>query len=305
MRTLVTGSSGFIGAALARHLVADGQEVLGVDRAPTPEELTSNAGYTHVEREVADIASVDLQDVDVVFHCSAATGIGSSWGEGFDAFVHDNIVATQRLLDVARSLPSLRRLVYLGSGQAYGDGDGSPVAEATAPRPHSPYAVTKCAGESLVGAYAANFGLPAVTTRLFYVVGPGQRDDVFVHRLIDSALHGLPLELYANAAHARRDFVHVDDVVVALRAAADLSRDAVGQTINIGSGVATPLVDVVRMVGDLLGVHVTVDAGDARPGYVSGAPASIERAREVLGWTPSRSVDEAIFDQVEWQRTRR
>lgn len=306
MTVVVTGSSGFIGAALAGALLRSGQRVLGIDRVMPPSPISEDPQFSQLTMELSDIRPESLDGVSIVYHCSAATGISDSWGTGLRPYVEDNIVATNALLDACRQ-QDINRFVYLGSGQSYGNasrtGDSSAVGEGALPSPFSPYAVTKCAGENLVNAYAGNFRLPAVILRLFYVVGPGQRNDVLVYKLIDNALRGATLRLYANAVAARRDFVHVMDVVDAILAAGDPAIPALGATINIGSGVATPLEELIRRIADMVGVGTDFEVDPGPAGHVNGAPADIELAGRILDWSPRRSLNDALTEQVRWQRS--
>ena len=229
MTVMVTGVAGFVGSALARRLLADGEQVVGVDAltdyydpalkkanlATIPQE-----GFTFVE---GDLNALDLDalldGVVVVFHEAGQPGVRASWGDDFATYVNANVLATQRLLEAARRAPALRRLVYASSSSVYGNALAYPTTEDDLPRPHSPYGVTKLAGEHLCTLYARNFDVPTVSLRYFTVYGPGQRPDMAFTVFIRAAQAGRPMEVFGSGQQVR-DFTFVDDVVDAnLRAA--------------------------------------------------------------------------------------
>ena len=122
----------------------------------------------------------------MVFHQAAQPGVRGSWASGFASYVSNNIV-TQRLLEAARRL-GVGKFVYASSSSVYGKADAYPTVESQRLQPHSPYGVTKLAGEQLVSLYAGNFGLQTVALRYHTVYGPRQRPDMATHRLIEAAI---------------------------------------------------------------------------------------------------------------------
>ena len=197
-RALVTGCAGFIGSHLTESLLADGHDVLGIDCfndnydvGLKQANLECSRGYARFRLEVADLARTDLEamleDRDVVFHLAAEPGVRPSWGGRFDRYVHNNVVATQRLLEAAASRPE-RRFVYASSSSVYGDAESLPTAEDALPRPLSPYGVTKLAAEQLCSLYHAEHGVETVALRFFSVYGPRQRPDMAFRRFCHAAL---------------------------------------------------------------------------------------------------------------------
>ena len=144
---------------------------------------------------VADLGV--LPDVRVVFHQAAQAGVRASWGADFAAYVHHNVLATQRLCERYRGAP-LERFVYASSSSVYGDAERYPTDETTLPRPFSPYGVTKLAGEHLALLYGRNFRLPVVALRYFTVYGPRQRPDMAFHRFCRALLADQPITVYGD-----------------------------------------------------------------------------------------------------------
>lgn len=254
----------------------------------------------------ADLRSADLirllADTDVVFHQAAQPGVRASWSEGFEAYAQHNIVATQRLLEAARTA-AVRRVVYASSSSVYGQSERYPTAESDLPRPYSPYGVTKLAAEHLCSAYAQNFGLSVVSLRYFTVYGARQRPDMAIHRLVESALHQRPFPLYGDGQQVR-EFTHVADVVRANIAAATADLPG-GAVVNISGGSQVSLRDVIAKVGDIVGTPVVLDLRHTQPGDVRRTGGSSEQARRLLGWKPEIELDEGLADQVRWHRSRR
>ena len=313
MRALVTGVAGFIGSTLAELLVADGWTVRGIDRFTAYyeeatkrgnlDELSKSELFTLVE---ADLLFTDLEPlldgVDVVFHLAGQPGVRLSWADGFRTYNDLNVNVTQRLLEAARSVP-LQRFVYASSSSVYGDASVVPTNEDQPTRPFSPYGVTKLAGELLCSAYGANFGVPTASVRYFTVYGPRQRPDMATHRLIEAAQSGTQFPLFGDGEQIR-DFTFVDDIVRATVLAATTEL-APATVVNAAGGASVRLIDLVHLVGELVGVEVNVDWRPAQAGDVRRTGGSIERASALLGWSPVVDLETGVARQVEWHRNRR
>ena len=313
MTVLVTGAAGFIGSHLAEALVAAGHDVVGLD-AFTPyydrsakesnvAGLATSPAFRFVE---ADLRSDDLDgllaDVDVVFHQAAQPGVRLSWSEGFATYDSCNVLATQRLLE-ASVRAGVGRVVYASSSSVYGQAGRYPVQESDLPRPHSPYGVTKLAGEHLCGLYAANHGLSTIALRYFTVYGPRQRPDMAFHRMIESALDDEAFPQYGDGSQVR-DFTYVGDVVAANLAAA-VADVAAGTVVNVCAGGAVRLADVIDEIGTALGRPVRVSPQPRQAGDVDRTGGSPAAAATLLGWSSATTLADGIAAQVAWHLARR
>jgi nucleoside-diphosphate-sugar epimerase len=314
MKALVTGAAGFIGSTLSESLLQHGYDVRGVDcftRHYDGETKRANLAVAmrdqHYEFLELDLSSADLgtavDNVDVVFHLAAQPGIRGSWDHRFAEYVQHNIVATQRLLEACVGSP-IGRFVYASSSSVYGDHAAMPAVEEQLPRPHSPYGVTKLAGEQLCGVYDENFGVPTVALRYFTVYGPRQRPDMAIHRVIESVLAGERFELFGSGDQIR-DFTFVGDIARATRLAAEMPRDAAATVMNVAGGTAVEMNELLEMVGVSLGRPVKVERLAEQAGDVRRTEGSIERASAVLGWKPEVDLQAGIAAQVEWHLQRR
>lgn len=308
MRCLVTGVAGFIGSHLAERLIELGHEVLGVDRfadsyAREIKEgnLARLRGEPRFSLSTADLATADLRPLlagrEVVFHLAAQAGVRPSWGDSFEGYVRDNVLATQRLLEAARTHGAVRKLVYASSSSVYGDAEEVPLRESSRTAPHSPYGVTKLAAEHLCELYRRNFGLPTVSLRYFTVYGPRQRPDMAFHRFIAAILKGETIRLHGDGEQTR-DFTYVGDAVQANVAAMQCS--AVG-VFNVGGGSRVSLNEALGLLGELVG-PVRVERGEPQAGDVRHTWADIAAARAALGVEPRMSLREGLAAQVAWQR---
>ena len=193
MKAFVTGVAGFIGSNVARRLLRQGAEVVGIDsltsyyarelKYTNLNSLTSQ-GFTFLPADLNEVDLDILDDVDVIFHQAGQPGVRSSWGSEFGLYVRNNVrrhSACSRPLDAR---PRLRRFIYASSSSVYGNAERFPTIETDLPRPVSPYGVTKLAGEHIVSLYGTNFGVPTVSLRYFTVYGPGQRPDMAFTRFL-------------------------------------------------------------------------------------------------------------------------
>ena len=313
MRALVTGCAGFIGSHLTESLLAEGHEVLGVDsfndnyaRSLKLANLRRALDFESFRFRRCDLADTDASRLvagrDVVFHLAAEPGVRTSWGERFDNFLHNNVRATQRLLDAAKDA-ALPRLVYASSSSVYGDAERLPTPEDATPKPFSPYGVTKLAAEQLCLLYHANHGLETVALRYFSVYGPRQRPDMAFNRFCGAILRREPLTLYGDGRQTR-DFTFVGDVVRATRAAATASA-APGQVYNVGGGSRVSLRRALQVLAAVSGRPLDVRWRGRQHGDVANTGADISRARADLGFVPRVPLEDGLRAEYEWMARKR
>jgi len=313
VRALVTGAAGFVGSQLADALLARGDDVVGVDcftpyydRAAKEDNLAVARKHDRFELVEADLRTLDLEavlsGVDAVFHQAGQAGVRLSWSDGFAEYVGCNVLATQRLLEaVQRAAPSAR-VVYASSSSVYGNQPRYPVRETDLPQPFSPYGVTKLAAEHLCGLYAENWGLHTVSLRYFTVFGPRQRPDASIYRICEAAVRGVTFPLYGDGTQIR-EFTFVDDIVAGNVAAAD--RDVAPATfVNLAGGAEITMNELIDLIGELAGASVRVEPEAAKAGDSFRNGGAIDRARDLLGWSPKVSLRDGLVQQIAWHRAR-
>jgi UDP-glucose 4-epimerase len=307
VRALVTGAAGFIGSHLCDRLLSDGWEVSGVDAFtdyyPRPvkqrnlDTALQHAAFRLVEADVAEVDLARLLDgVDAVFHLAAQPGVRPSWGNNYERYLHDNVLASQRLFEAIKQSPGTK-LVYASSSSVYGDAESFPTPETLRPRPTSPYGQTKLAVEQLAYVYARNYGVSLVGLRLFTVYGPHQRPDMFFHLLCRAALEARQVDVFGDGEQSR-EFTYVSDVVDAFVRAAEMAR--AGEVYNVGGGSQATVNEAIALVEaisskDVSRYHTSGMTGDARK-----TAADITKAREELGYAPKVGLREGLEREYRW-----
>jgi nucleoside-diphosphate-sugar epimerase len=309
MHALVTGAAGFIGSHLTEALVAAGARVRAVDAftdSYDPAVKRANAAQAGVPVVAADLAVADLDGllagVDVVFHLAGQPGVRPSWSSGFSRYLDANVLATQRVLEAVREREGVR-VVYASSSSVYGQAPRYPTSEDDLPAPHSPYGVTKLAGEHLCGLYAANHGVDTVALRYFSVYGPRQRPDMGLHRFCEAALDDKPLPLYGTGEQVR-DVTYVGDVVAATLAAATAPLPPAA-VLNVAGGGAVSVNVLLDLIADLVGRDLRIERLPEQPGDVAATGGTTDRARDLLGWRPRTDLAEGLAAQLAWHQAQR
>jgi UDP-glucose 4-epimerase len=212
--------------------------------------------------------------------------------------------ATLNVLLAARD-DGVRRVVYAGSSSVYGDTKELPKREDQRPRPLSPYAVGKLAGEEYMRIFAELYGLETLTLRYFNVFGPRQDPSSpysgVISRFTTALLGGRRPVIYGDGRQSR-DFTYVENVVrgnlLALR-----FREARGQVMNLATGRRVTLIELLRVLGRLTGKRVQAELRPARAGDVRHSHADIRLAQRLLGYRPQVPFEEGLRRTVEWYRS--
>jgi len=303
MKALVTGGAGFIGSNLVDALLARGDEVTVVDDLSTGRRQNLDgalaAGAVLVEADVRDAAA--LRDVaveakpGVVFHLAAQIDVRRSVADpAFDASI--NVGGTANVLEAARAAGS-RRLVFSSTGGAiYGEGSGQqlPLAEGAPLAPEAPYGQSKLAGEGYLALYERLYGLSGVSMRLGNVYGPRQDPlgEAGVVAIFCGRLREGKRPTVFGDGRQTRDYIYVGDVVAAMLAAAE--SEATG-SFNIGTGVETDVLELVRALGTLGGAEgFEPEFAPPRTGEVQRISIDPARAKRELGWEAQTGLEEGL-----------
>jgi UDP-glucose 4-epimerase len=287
-RVLVTGGSGFIGRHVVAQFMADGAEVRVVDLQPHPDP--------EIDVVIGDIADPEVLErafvggVDSIVHLAAVTSVLRSVEQPELTF-RTNVIGTETLLAAGRAAGATS-LAFASTNAVTGPMTAPKISEAAVLNPLTPYGSTKAAGEMLMSAYTASYGLRCACIRLTNVYGPGmQAKDSIVARLMRAIRLQTTFEIYGDGTQVR-DYVHVSDVVAAMRLG--LLRDEWAGPTVIGSGTSLSVLQVVDAVREVSGAELSVRHGPAKPGEMPAVIVDPSRAH-AAGWSPRfPSLDEGL-----------
>lgn len=312
MRVLVTGCAGFIGWKVSEQLRRAGHEVLGLDNLnPAYDVRLKQWRLAEVERLDVAFTQLDISDRDVlrryfastpldaVVNLAARAGVRQSLRDPW-VYYHTNVTGTLNLLECCRHY-GIRKVVLASTSSLYGDGPRPFREDQPTDRPLSPYAASKKAAEVLAFTYHQLYGIDISVLRYFTVYGPAGRPDMSIFRFIRWIAEGEALTLYGDGTQ-ERDFTFVDDIaqgtVLALR--------PVGyEVVNLGGDRPVQVRTVITLLEQLLGRRAEIDQQPAHPADVRATAADISRARQILGWQPSMTLEDGLAASVAWYREHR
>ncbi len=308
-RALVTGGAGFIGSNIVAELLQRGWQVRTLDNFSTgKKEHLKDISSDHFEFMEGDIRKMEdckqaCKDVQYVFHHAALRSVPRSLDD--PRSTNDvNVKGTLHML-LAASKAHVRRFIYASSSSIYGDSLQMPQEETQAPRPVSPYAVSKLAGEYYCRSFTKNFGLETVGLRYFNVYGPNQDPEskysAVIPALLAQLANGKPFQIHWDGLQAR-DFTFVKDVVQTNLLATKASNVA-GKTFNVAGGKSISILDVAQAIVKIIGKNPGKRHTDRRQGDVRQTWASIALAKKHLGYQPSVKFDEGLLKTVEYFRS--
>jgi UDP-glucose 4-epimerase len=304
LRILITGGAGFIGSNVADRFIALGHEVAVLDDLSTGfrEFVNPRARFHHAS--ITDRAAVERCFAEfrpeLVNHHAAQIDVRHSVSDP----VHDaavNILGGLELLQ-ACTRHGVRKFVYASTGGAlYGEGRSLPATEDHPINPEAPYGASKHALEHYLYLWKLLHGLEYTVLRYPNVFGPRQNPhgEAGVNAIfIGLMLEGKRPKIFGTGDQVR-DYLYVDDVVAGNVLALDR---AGGEMLNLGTGVGTSVLDIVRELNVILGTRIEPIHEAARPGEIQRIYLDATRAREVLGWSPQVPFREGLQRTVEWSR---
>ena len=330
MRVLVTGSAGFVGAALTERLLARGDQVHGIDNHndyydPALKEarlarFAEHPHYTHLRGDLADAQAVngvfhDFQPQRVV-NLAAQAGVRYSL-KNPHAYAQSNLVGFVNMLEACRH-HKVEHLVYASSSSVYGANRKLPFAvEDAVDHPVSLYAATKKANELMAHTYSHLYGLPTTGLRFFTVYGPWGRPDMSPMLFADRIVRGEPLDVFNHGNHSR-DFTFIDDIVEGVIrtldhiAEPDLTYEptqpnpgtsnAPYRLYNIGNDQPVQLMRFIELMEQNLGRTVEKRLLPMQPGDVPDTWADVSALRRDVGYAPNTSIEEGVAKFVKWYR---
>jgi UDP-glucuronate 4-epimerase len=324
---LVTGAAGFIGFCLARRLLENGREVVGVDsvnsyydpaiKEARLAELRQFPRFTFYRFDLADrkLTKALFQDAyfGPVAHLAAQAGVRYSL-ENPNAYLEANLAAFLNILEGCRHRETAH-LLYASSSSVYGANTQMPFSvHHHVDHPISLYGATKKANELMAHAYSHLYGIPATGLRFFSVYGPWGRPDMAMYIFTKAITEGEPIKLF-NYGRMRRDFTYVDDVVTAVErliskppmrsdvkeSELDPSRSSAPWRIyNIGNNTTVEVSRVVELLEHELGSKAKTELVPMQPGDVPEAHANVDDLMRDAGFRPSTPIEEGVRQFTAW-----
>jgi UDP-glucose 4-epimerase len=306
---LITGIAGFIGSSLARSVLAQGDQVRGIDNLSTGnrENLAEIAGQVDFrEADLLDLETVHsaCAGVDYIFHEAAIPSVPKSVIDPLGSN-RANVDATVNVLAAAKDA-KVKRVVYAASSSAYGDTPTLPKREDMPPNPISPYAVAKLASEYYMTSFYRCYGLETVCLRYFNIFGPRQDPTSpysgVLAKFITQMLQGETPTILGDGKQSR-DFTYIDNAVNAnLLAAKAPAAEVAGRVFNVATGRRVDLNETFAILKQIIGFPGDVKYGPERAGDVKHSLADMARAEKHLCYKPSVNFEEGLRLTIEWYR---
>ena len=307
---LITGVAGFIGSALARAILAQGDQVRGIDNLSTGKkeniaEIMSRMDFR--EADLLDLATVAqaCRGADYVLHEAAIPSVPRSIVDPVSSN-RANVDATVNVLVAAREA-KVRRVVFAASSSAYGDTPTLPKREDMTPNPISPYAVAKLASEHYMTSFYRCYGLETVSLRYFNIFGPRQDPaspySGVLAKFITQMLRGEQPAIFGDGTQSR-DFTYIDNAVLAnLLACRVPAGEVAGRVFNVATGRRVDLKETFQLLKRLTGYSGEVRHEPERSGDVKHSLADLSRAEKHLGYKPTVDFEEGLRRAIEWYRS--
>lgn len=329
MRYLTTGTAGFVGYHLAKRLLQQGHEVLGVD-GMTPYYDVKLKEDRHAQLALLGpfrpyicmledgdrlLAAAREFKPDIVVHLAAQAGVRYSL-EHPRAYIDSNVIGTFNVIELCRELRP-RHLVIASTSSVYGASTDFPLAEtARADHPLTIYSASKKSAEAIAHCYAHLWDIPTTVFRFFSAYGPWGRPDMALFKFVENILAGRPIDVY-NHGKMERDFTYVDDLVESIvrlcdrppvrgekRLVATDSTSAVGpyRIVNIGGGNPVSLLAFIEEIERALGRKAERNYMGMQTGDVVRTEASTELLEALIGFRPATPVSVGVAEFVRWYR---
>jgi len=314
MKFLVTGSAGFIGKHLCLKLIREGNKVIGIDNLKqdyslrlkklTHFKLKGHEDYKFFPYDIlskkAILKKLDDQKIDCFIHLAANTNVRDSIKNSV-YYAKNNLVGTQTALEIAKEL-NCQNFVFASSSAVYGEDCDIPFTEeCNSLKPISPYAATKKAGEDLCYTYHHLHDMSIHCLRLFTVYGKWQRPDLAIHKFSKQFLTGNEITMYGDGTSSR-DYTYIDDIIDGVYKSVQRLKEKNNEfeSINLGSAKRTKLKQLIKLISDKLGIESDIKRMESPDGDVSHTCANISKAKSLLNYKPSTSIEEGLDNFCGW-----
>lgn len=314
-KVLVTGGAGFIGSNLCEDLLKNNNQVVCLDNFSTGQknniiDFLSNPNFRLIDGDIRQMTDCKRAavGVDIVLHQAALGSVPRSLVDPINTN-ENNITGFLNMLVAARD-EGVKRFVYAASSSTYGDSENLPKIEEIIGKPLSPYAVTKYVNELYAHVFGLNYGMEIIGLRYFNVYGRRQDPNGAYAAVIPKFVaqfmrYESPL-INGDGSYSR-DFTYIDNVIQMNHlAATTTNKDAIGQVFNTAVGERTTLIQLTELLKQYLSEfdpeinNVKIKFGPNRQGDIPHSLASIEKAKNLLGYNPRYKLELGLADSVSW-----
>jgi dTDP-glucose 4,6-dehydratase len=309
MKLFITGGAGFIGSNYVRHVLANSDDEVTVFDALTYAgnlsslaDVAEDSRYSFVQGDICDREAVAaaMAGHDMVVHFAAESHVDRSIVDP-DTFVRTNCLGTNVMCDVARTI-GVERFLHISTDEVYGSIEEGSFIETDRLGPRSPYSSSKAGSDLIALSYQETYGLPVIVTRSSNNFGPFQFPEKVIPLFVTNLLDGKKVPLYGDGLNVR-DWIHVLDNCAGVDTV--LRKGTIGEIYNIGGGNETTNRELTSMVLSNMGVgEEMVEYVQDRLGHDRRYSIDCSKAN-ALGWRPSRNLDVAVAETVEWYRANR
>jgi NAD dependent epimerase/dehydratase len=310
-KVLITGADGFIGSHLTQSLIARRAQVKALVMYNSFNTWGWIDTFTPNEKEAVDIFCGDiretdllkraLKDVDIVFHLAALIAIPYSYASP-SSYVKTNIEGTLNLLQTGLDC-GVEKIIHTSTSEVYGTAQYTPIDERHPLQGQSPYSASKIGADMIAESFYRSFNLPVTTVRPFNTYGPRQSARAIIPTLILQMLKGTTIRI--GSLHPVRDFTYVSDTVEGFIKAAETD-GITGKVINLGANQGISIGELTNTLAKIMKQEVTIECEEerVRPAHseVNQLLCNNQRARELIKWQPSVSLDAGLSQTINWFR---
>lgn len=308
MKVLLTGCAGFIGSRVGDALIRSGHQVVGIDTLNASydprlkewrlRQLHEKPHFAFHRCDIVDRQALEelfrTNAVDGVMNLAARAGVRQSLEDPW-VYYETNVTGTLNLLELCRAF-DVRKFVQASTSSLYGNGARPFQEDQPTDRPLSPYAASKKAAETLCYAYHSLYGVDVTVLRYFTVYGPAGRPDMSIFRFVQRIAEGGPVPLYGDGSQ-ERDFTYVDDIA---RGTLSALRMLGYEVINLGGDRPVAIRQVIALLEKILRRSARIEYLPPHPADVPATWASVAKARSLLQWTPTTTLEEGLESAARW-----
>jgi len=294
VKIFITGGAGFIGSAISKSFLDDGNEVTIFDNFSNSSEKKISSTLkipSVIKGDISDFKSLKkaLDNFDAVIHLAAQINVEESIQFPEKTF-QVNVKGTENLLQVCTQ-NKINNLIFASSAAVYGNPEKSPLTENSPISPISPYGESKTQMEQIIKKYSRDFSLNCISLRIFNVYGIGQTDSYagVITKFLNRIQKNQPLEIFGDGSNSR-DFIALEDVTQAFVKALDNIKGKKGNYYNIGTGKSTTIKELAEIMLSICNKNLEIKFKAAKENDIAQSVASIDLAQRELGFNPKTSL---------------